>query len=86
MRAPLLEIYDFEAHLAGPSQGFRLAQRGRRTGMPQHLAIVVEREIAALGSIDFVHFLGGIRGDSGVQLNLPSLREARELARNLNAP
>jgi preprotein translocase subunit SecD len=72
----------------------RLAERGRRlcggsSDVPrcaQHLAIVVKREIVSIPHIDFALNPNGIPGETGVQFEMPSMRDARALARDLNAP
>ena len=61
----------------------KLARRGMQEKSPQHLLVVVDDEVYASPYIDFNLNPDGIPGDNGMQLDVPTLRKARELARSL---
>jgi preprotein translocase subunit SecD len=60
-----------------------LARRGAQRGAPQHALLVVDDVVYAAPFIDFERNPDGIPGDNGLQFDVASMSEARDLAKAL---
>ena len=60
-----------------------LARRGARRQKPQHFLLVIDDVVYTSPYIDYRFDPDGIRADTGIQLSVTSLDEARKLAKAL---
>jgi preprotein translocase subunit SecD len=62
----------------------KLAERGARLGVPQHLLISVDENVLSSPFVDYHAFPHGVDGNNGFQIGgLATLRETRDLAKAL---